>query len=326
MALEQAFSQMTLKTNNSLEEPIELITSCIGKPLVTYFARSIGAANKQWGHLSFQIPPNMSMAFTSVFQSFGLCLSGTLSGEPLRAKRKLLSQVLVFIISRLEDDKPLFSAILKDPVQQQCFADLCLLHTIFAYEGIAAHYSHAPLASSLPPEERKALLEALDITRAGFKRADRYQLPLMDETLNNELNIFKQKLLNQFYKLESLYNPNAFAFKEMQFHIERKNNLSRQRQGTFHAELIFNQQTHTQHEIDKTVIEILFEKIHAIHKGQQPRTQFIVDILGQGHAMVLDVSANKNSEGLEMICAEPACLVYQAEFLKQLLLGLKAAQ
>ncbi|MCS5710785.1 hypothetical protein [Candidatus Berkiella aquae] len=326
MALEQAFSQMTLKTDDSLEETIELITPSISKPLAFYFGRSIGAANKQWGQLSFKIPPNMSMAFTSLFQTFGLYVSGTLPKELLPAKREHLCHLLVHIIARLEDDETLFSTILNDPAQQQCFGDLCLLHTIFTYESIAALYSHAPLASNLTVKERSALIKALDITRAGFKRADRYQLPLSDEALNIELTAFKQKLLNQFYRLESCYHPNAFDFKEMQFHIERKNNLSRQRQGKFHAELIFNQQTHTQRKIDQTVLQSLLKKIQSIHNALQPRTQFIVDILGQGHAMVLDVSKNVETQCLEIICAEPACLAYQAQFLENLLLELNKAQ
>lgn len=325
-------SATTLLANMGLDEAQDLnegtvsaISFRFSPTLHKHFQQVIGFAHRQWGHLSFPVPPNLGVALNHLNRLLGeYCEDPALKDAPKSKPeelRKKLSFVLLTIVKRLIEDKALLLTIHDDEQKRKCLAELSLLNAYFCHENIVDNHRLTPPQND---EERLKMNKLILVARTSFKRIDLYPFEYVNPAIQTELAGLKRILLQRIVTLECLYNPNALGFKEIQFHLNRKNATAAKRKTAYHGELVFNRDAFTQHQIDSRVLSRLLEKIASIKEGEQPRTQFIVDILGMGHAVVLDVSYNKANDQIEMINVEPACMAFQAEFLKQLIANLTA--
>ncbi len=276
---------------------------------------SIKFAFNNWGALSFVPPPNMSPAF----QSLAIRTEQYFRNAPnteLDKIRTYNTNLLMAIIVHLQADQRLFAQILENPEKRQCFADLCLLNAFFAYEMVA---SKCMLTPPKTQEQRHQICKEIAASLSALKRSDFYHKPVSDPQLEHEITDLRQLLLKKIYILQCLYNPNHMGFKELQFHVARKNQTSKLSNGAYHGEVIFNRNVSHQYQIDADVLQKFLTQVKLIKEGCQPRTQFIVDVLGQGHAMLVDVGYNDSQKRCEIICVEPASLGFQASFLQQFL-------
>ncbi len=322
-ALITALEELRLQEANLVEGEVGLLSHEFSSTLKKHIKDVISFAHLNWSKLSFAVPPDLGHALIMLNRYVGFYFDvPELKNELKPPKEQLLEnldRLLLMIIARLLDEE-IAPQIKADPQLHKCFADLCLLHAYFAHEFLAQRCLAIP---QMNEEERLLVNKAILIARQSFKRIDTSPITYANPVIAQEMAVLKQKLLHKLYVLECLYHPNAFGFKEMQFHLNRKNTLSRERQSGYHGELIFNPNAFTQHQIDQQVLQALIEKIERIKNKQQPRTQFIVDILGIGHAMVLDVVYDSIKDQVQIINVEPACMSFQATFLKQLIAGLK---
>ncbi len=330
LTLNHAFEQLNLQSNDLREGTVTLLDPLSPKVL-DHFVTILDVAIHFWGKLDLPTPngsmTSMALAFYSLkvrtSEYFQYANRFDATDPKAITLRNLTSDILMRVILRMQKDKTLFNAILQNPHHTKCFADLCLLHACMAYEHVAAQcLASAPIEH----EQIAQVTQQILISRTAFKLSDRHHVPYSDAALQTVINQLKHDLLRKLTIIDSLYNPNAMGFKELQFHIDRKNLLATQKQSGFHGELIFNQDTFSQHSIDMIVLAKLIAKIQAIKDQTQPRTQFIVDVLGNGHAMLVDVSYNTTNHAVEILCVEPACLGYQATFLQKLLVALTQAE
>lgn len=312
-SLDSAFNKLNLQDTDLVEGESGLLDYAFSAALKQHFKEVIQVANHHWRFLKHDNLGNLSYVFIMLNRYLGFYFNvPELKNEPKPSTEllvKRLYQMLLMTIERLRNIESGFNKIVDVDDTRKCFADLCLLLAYFTHESIIASPENDPIQ----------LTKMIGWARAAFKRIDAYPLHYKNSDLAKELNKFKQCLLQRLTILECKHIPAAFGFKEMQFHIQRKNALAQQKQTSYHAELIYNPQAFTQHQIDQTVLDTLMEKIERIKKGQQPRTQFIIDVLGIGHAMVLDISYDSTKDQMQMINVEPACTVFQADFLQQLI-------
>ncbi len=284
---------------------------------------SIMFAFKNWGNLSFVMSSNMAPAIQSLAIRTEQYFRNDSQNPDQNKIRSLNTQILMAIIVRLQSEPKLFTKIVADPKKKQCFADLCLLNAFFAYEMVA---SKCLLNQTQTHEQRHQICKEIVVSLTALKRSDFFHEALSDQDLEREVLELRRELSRKIYILQCLYNPNYMGFKELQYHIARKNQLSKSSKGTYHAEVIFNQDISHFYSIDVEVLNKLLKQVKQIKEGRQPRTQFIVDVLGQGHAMLVDIGYSVTKNKLEVICVEPACLVFQANFLKSFLSGVASNQ
>lgn len=329
LTLNHAFEQLNQQSNDLREGTVTLLDP-LSPTVLDHFVTILDVAIHFWGKLDLPTPngsmTSMAIAFYSLkvrtSEYFQYANRVDAKDPKAIALRNLTCDILMRVILRMQKDEVLFNAILQNPHHKKCFADLCLLHACMAYEHVAAQC----LASApIEPEKIAQITQQILISRAAFKLSGRHHVPYSDQALQSNFDQLKKTLLRKLTIIDCLHNPNAMGFKELQFHIDRKNLLAAQKQSGFHGELIFNQDTFSQHHIDMMVLAKLVAKIQAIKHQTQPRTQFIVDVLGNGHAMLVDVGYNSTNQTVEILCVEPSCLGYQATFLEKLLVALTQA-
>jgi len=321
-----ALAQMRLDEPKDISEgQPSLISFEFSETLKKHYKDVLSFAFNKWGNLSFMVPPNFGFTIQQLHQSLGEYFNDpALKDRPKRDPKELRKRInfmLLMIVTRIVDDVSLMETIKEDADCRKCLADLALLHAYFCHEHIIDNHL------SFPPKNDEELLKMnknILAARSSFKRVDKYSVNYSNTRVLEELNILKQRVLLNIYRLECVYNPNALSFKELQFHLNRKNALAQMRNIPYRGELIFNPKTMTQHKIDEVVMDQLLDRIATIVSAAKPRTQFIVDILGVGHAMVLDVSYDPVKAEVQMINVEPACMVGQAQFLEKLIDRLQA--
>lgn len=321
-SLSAAFGQLRLADNPLIEGKPELLGFDFTPELQTHFKQVISYAYLKWGMhtLENQVPLAQALKYFNIrLGQYFRDPNALAAGHDELAPKELIHQIcsqLTAILERVILDKTLMAQITSDPTQRKCLADLCLLQAFFVHEDVVNHCLSEKIESSVSIQ-KKILL-----ARSAFKRIDTYPIEYANKALEEQLIGLKRSLLQHIYILETLYIPDALGYKELQFHIDRKNALAKLKQNNYYAELIFNRDAYQQHAVDQTVVQTLIEGIKRIKNEEQPRTQFIVDVLGIGHAMVVDVALNNQTSTLDIMCIEPACLGFQADFLTQLLNGL----
>ncbi|MGE3319871.1 MAG: hypothetical protein AB7I18_11315 [Candidatus Berkiella sp.] len=321
-----ALEQLSLEETPNLNEgQISHLSFTFSPMLHKHFQQVIGFAYKQWGNLSFPVPPNMGVALNQLNRLLGEYVNDPALKDtpksPPQELRKKLNYLLLMVVTRLINDEPLMRTITEDKQQRKCLAELSLMHAYFCHENIVDNHQLTPPQNDV---ELLKMNKLILTARSSFKRIDLYPFEYANPAIETALVELKRTLLQRIVSLECLYNPNALGFKELQFHLNRKNALARKRNTAYYGEFIFNRDAFTQHQIDARVLSELLKKITDIKEGRQPRTQFIVDILGMGHAVVLDVGYNEAKDQIQMVNIEPACMAFQAEFLKQLIAKLTA--
>lgn len=320
--LSAAFGQLRLADDPLIEGKPELLAFDFAPELQTHFKQVIGFAYLKWG----MIPLNNQTTLGVALKYFNIRL-GQYFRDPAAlaadhaelAPKELIHQIcsqLTAILERVILDKTLMGIIVNDPMQRKCLAELCLLQAYFVHEDVVNRCSSEIIESSISIQKK------IFLSRSAFKRIDTYPIEYANKALEEQLIGLKRSLLQHIYILETLYIPDTLGHKELQFHIDRKNALAKLKNSNYYAELIFNRDAYLQHAVDQTVVKALIERIKLIRDEQLPRTQFIVDVLGVGHAMVVDVDLNKETDTVDIICVEPACLGFQADFLTQLHIGL----
>lgn len=322
--LSAALGQLCLADDPLSEGKPESIAFDFSPTLQTHFRQIIGFAFLHLGKIKMNATTELGVALQILNIRLGHYFKdpkALASGHALLAPidlRKQLCQQLTAIVARIATDEPLLTKIINHDVLRQCLSALCLLQAYFTHEETvdsclsASHFD-------LNTVQKKIFL-----ARSTFKRIDSYPVQYQDPILEQQLISLKRVLLQKIYILECLYIPDTLGFKELQFHIDRKNALAKVKQTPYSAELIYHFDAYQQHAVDQVVVTKLIERMRLIKDEQLPRTQFIIDVLGVGHAMVIDVALNKHTGSLDMICVDSACLGFQADFLKQLLSGLAA--
>jgi hypothetical protein len=322
-AFTTALEKLNLQGNNLTEGEVGLLSYEFSNTLKQHFKDVVTVAYVKYKDRSFVVPPNFGHALIMLNRLLGFYFNVPELQKEQRPPQgeliKKLDQLLMMIVERLQHDD-IFNEIKVNDELQKCLADLSLLQAYFAHEAITNQ------CLTIPPTTENTLLLVNKIilnARQSYKRIDTSLITYKNPLITEELTLLKQRLLHKIHVLECLFHPNAFGFKEIQFHLDRKNKLAQQRNSQYHGELIYNPKAVTQHQIDQHVLTALIEKIERIKNKQQPRTQFIVDIIGKGHAIVLDVSYDSLTNQIQMINIEPACLSFQAAFLEQLTTALK---
>lgn len=129
----------------------------------------------------------------------------------------------------------------------------------------------------------------------------------------------KASIFNNICFFREKFGLNAISKDELLFHIERKNQKSKDFQLPFNGKLIDNVKSCHITTIDPVCIQTLLAEIGEIATENMPRTQFMVRIFGRiGHILGIDVSYNATAKRLELICVDSAAVKYQWEFLKEL--------
>jgi len=314
--LTQAFGQLRLANDPLSEGTVNLLAQDFSPLLKDYIKQAISFAYLQWAALPLAPLPNFSEALKMINirlgQYFNDPKASILAPLSPSALRKFLSNMLLMILVHLDNDAILTKDVTIREKQNKCIAQFHLLHALLTHEFVT------DLCLQNPTPDLTTIRKQILVARNSFKKIDLHPIVYENAELEQELTQLKRVLLHKIYVLECLYIPNTLGFKELQFHINRKNQLATLKQSAYHAELIFNPNTYRQHSVDQSVIKELIEKIKCIKNKLQPRTQFIIDVLGMGHAMVVDVGFNEQSNQIEIICVEPACLGFQADFLTQL--------
>ncbi len=195
--------------------------------------------------------------------------------------------------------------------------NLTLLTTIIRYNLMIEDYKKNGISSA---KDKDKYYDLLMNTKAEFTNID--IVFFVKEGEDSVQRKIMQQCLHQIMRASCVFDDNWMGLNELNFHVERKNKAAKLNQTSYHAEVINNPTSYSFSEVDKYCIEQLISKMHLIRKGLQPRTQFLVYVDGIFHALVLDVSWNKNKNQFDMICVESTNTIIQHYFLENFLTGL----
>jgi hypothetical protein len=245
-----------------------------------------------------------NQSLDSVFENLASWFNGFLSGigttsntASIHSTKVALTDLLLIHTSIKQS--PILSAIETDQVKSLQLGKLLLLTCIARYNYLIGYFSeNKPLTKT----QREEVSFSLTILLNDYKRAD-YFLDCAGIKLDYICAI-QLELLQRIRFLLAQYHPDWLGFEEMRFHIDRKNRQSKEQGDSYHGELICNEQAYKSCSVDSTVIEKLTARAVEIAQGKSGRKQFIVNVCGQLHAMVFDVSWNRAKEQLEIICIE----------------------
>jgi len=174
---------------------------------------------------------------------------------------------------------------------------LCVLESLLRYDNIVDKLRENPVEAA----EKKALVENIQIAFSQYKYGDF----LIGDSLNDDQLLSKTKLqlLKKIRQLLSQYHPQWMGTKELLFHIERKNK-QKVLDGQYYCEAIFNTNAHQISAVDEYCINKLVSKMVAFRTEKRAKRQFIVDVAGQSHALLFDVTRGTDNRTLNIICVE----------------------
>jgi hypothetical protein len=221
---------------------------------------------------------------------------------PNGSRNALAMHLMAMILTLQKSDRGFFKSLEQDESLSQAFSNLCFMHALVLYEEVAAvciRNSHPSTA------ERGKIISDLLICNSSMKRADFFYKGCKDVEANSQYTQLQKQLIRNIYILRSTYEPQYMGFKELAAHVARKNVLSAKRKNNYHAQLIYNLDIHRQCKADSVVVQSLIDAMKNIKTGEQPRTQFIIDVIGNGHGLLTDVSFNQETCEFEIVCVDP---------------------
>ncbi len=308
------------------EGEVNFIEHAFSENLLAKFSTSLKHASELWNDLKLKtlrgnqvVEMPMAMGFLSLAQRLTHYVNPQQrKAEPSIEHNKFLFDMLNHFTTRLGYDD-VHPEIKDNKVKKQIFGQLLLMFAFISYEKLVL------IAKKNKVHDKKAVEEIckeMGLCANATKILNEYIVPFEDDELNNEFHQLHKEIIRKLYILKCQFNPNYIGFKELEYHVARKNKQNQEYGGSYHGEVLYNMDVSNQLIINPLVIATLLERCHEIRFKQQPRTQFIVDINGQGHANVLDIGFNHETQKFEIISIEPAKVTGQLyfiiEFIKKL--------
>lgn len=224
---------------------------------------------------------------------------------------QIWEQTLSFFSAFLTKGKN--KAIIESDKDKACFySKLFLFRTIALYDQLVDILKQNPNPDAAQQKEIKALFSQIDVSsRYSHFYAETQDLQVPYILLRKEIIV----LVN---RLQAVFNRLWLSLEELQYHIDRKNDESSKDHSDYHAKLIYNKEPTSVSEVDIYCVETLFNEVVKIQRGEAKRTQFILDVVGQSHALTLDISWDPQTLQLEIMCVESSVLVTQYNLIVEL--------